>query len=192
MLERRVASGLALVHQAGSLSGLRELEPWLAGGSLREILKMFFAPLGRFRFGFLRRVTQRGMQVLSVLFPGTDFDLKLESGSPAFLILDPSGQSAQTTIGQFTQSTVTIDRRVFGRRSFANRDPAAQAIRHNLGLRSTSRVALGAWSAIGSMRAGRFAGDTARATARNPPWVSRRPIPMIEDRRDGPEHSRPA
>ena len=40
--------------------------------------------------------------------PGTDFDLKLESGSPAFLILDPSGQSAQTTIGQFTQSTVTI------------------------------------------------------------------------------------
>jgi hypothetical protein len=40
--------------------------------------------------------------------PGTDFDLKLESGSPAFLVLDPSGQSAQTTIGQFTQSTVTI------------------------------------------------------------------------------------
>ena len=72
MLERRVASGLALVHQAGSLSGLRELEPWLAGGSLREILKMFFAPLGRFRFGFLRRVTQRGMQVLSVLFHDAD------------------------------------------------------------------------------------------------------------------------
>jgi hypothetical protein len=40
--------------------------------------------------------------------PSADFDLKMESGSPAFLTLDPTGQKAQTVIGQYTQSTVTI------------------------------------------------------------------------------------
>jgi hypothetical protein len=40
--------------------------------------------------------------------PGTDFDLKIESGSPAFLTLDPTGQKAQTLAGQFTQATATI------------------------------------------------------------------------------------
>lgn len=40
--------------------------------------------------------------------PSTDFDLKMESGSPAFLTLDPTGQKAQTIVGQFTESTVTI------------------------------------------------------------------------------------
>ena len=40
--------------------------------------------------------------------PSADFDLKMESGSPAFLTLDSTGQKAQTVIGQFTESTVTI------------------------------------------------------------------------------------
>jgi len=50
--------------------------------------------------------------------PGTDFDFKLESGSPAFLTLDPTGQKAQTVVGLATQATATIasfDWGAFGR-----------------------------------------------------------------------------
>lgn len=62
---------------------------------------------------FLWQLTQSSKEpgfAMNVPFesPGNDFDLKLESGSPAFLTLDATGQNAQTVVGLATQSTATI------------------------------------------------------------------------------------